>query len=84
MPSFSTSTGLELAELLQVPESSIARKMKDLQASGEIRRVGPDKNGHWTVLVNVRMKNHSVWGNLPRFIRKSAERRAKAGVVGGR
>ena len=27
---------------------------------------------------------HSVWGNLPRFIRKSAERRARAGVVGGR
>ena len=37
----------ELAELLQVSESSIARKMKDLQASGEIRRVGADKNGHW-------------------------------------
>ena len=34
-------------------------------------------------VVNLR-DNHSVWGNLPRFIRKSAERRAKAGVVGGR
>ena len=44
-------TYLELAELLQVSESSIARKMKDLQASGEIRRVGADKNGHWEVVV---------------------------------
>lgn len=24
--------------------------MKDLQASGEIRRVGADKNGHWEVV----------------------------------
>jgi hypothetical protein len=44
-------TYVELAELLQVSESSIARRMKDLQASGEIRRVGADKNGHWDVLV---------------------------------
>ena len=43
-------TYLELAELLQVSESSIARKMKDLQASGEIRRIGADKNGHWEVV----------------------------------
>ena len=43
-------TYVELAELLQVSESSIARKMKDLQASGEIRRVGADKNGHWKVV----------------------------------
>ena len=42
-------TYVELAELLQVSESSIARKMKDLQASGEIRRVGADKNGYWEV-----------------------------------
>ena len=26
---------------------------------------------------------HSVWGNLPRFIRKSAEKRAKANADGG-
>ena len=42
-------TYVELAELLQVSKSSIARKMKELQASGEIRRVGADKNGHWKV-----------------------------------
>jgi len=40
----------ELAEILQVSPSSIARKMKDLQVAGEIKRVGADKNGHWLVL----------------------------------
>ena len=42
-------TYVELAELLQVSASSIARKIKYLQTSGEIRRVGADKNGHWEV-----------------------------------
>ena len=42
-------TYIELAEVLQISESSIARKMKNLQAAGEIRRVGAAKNGHWEV-----------------------------------
>ena len=41
---------MELAELLQVSPRWIARKMKELQATGEIRRVGADKNGWWDVL----------------------------------
>ncbi len=40
----------ELADVLQVSSSSIARKMKELQSAGEIRRVGADKNGWWDVL----------------------------------
>ena len=44
-------TKMELADLLQISPRWVARKMKDLQASGEIRRVGADKNGHWAVLV---------------------------------
>lgn len=40
----------ELSDILQVSPSSIARKMKELQAAGEIRRVGADKNGWWDVL----------------------------------
>ena len=43
-------TYTELADILQVSPSSIARKMKFLQDSGEIRRVGADKNGYWDVL----------------------------------
>ena len=44
-------TKMELADLLQISPRWVARKMKELQASGEIRRVGADKNGHWAVLV---------------------------------
>ena len=44
-------TKMELADLLQISPRWVARKMKDLQASGEIRRIGADKNGHWAVLV---------------------------------
>ena len=43
-------TKMELSELLQVSPRWIARKMKDLQTAGEIRRVGADKNGWWDVL----------------------------------
>ena len=43
-------TKMELAELLQVSPRWIARKMKELQVAGEIRRVGADKNGWWDVL----------------------------------
>ncbi|MCR5414081.1 MAG: winged helix-turn-helix transcriptional regulator [Kiritimatiellae bacterium] len=45
-------TYVELAEILHVSESSVARKMKNLQATGEIRRIGADKNGHWEVVNN--------------------------------
>ena len=43
-------TYAELADLLQISPSSIARKIKALQESGEIRRVGADKNGYWDIL----------------------------------
>ena len=43
-------TKIELSEILQVSPRWIARKMKDLQSAGEIRRVGADKNGHWEIV----------------------------------
>jgi len=43
-------TSSELADILQVSTSSIARKIKELQSSGEITRRGADKNGWWDVL----------------------------------
>ena len=42
-------TKMELAEILQMSPRWIARKIKELQEAGEIRRVGADKNGHWEV-----------------------------------
>ena len=41
---------MELADLLLISPRWVARKMKDLQSAGEIRRVGADKNGHWEVV----------------------------------
>ena len=43
-------TKTELAEILNVSPRWIARKMKDLQTAGEIKRMGADKNGYWLVL----------------------------------
>ena len=43
-------TYMELADILQVSQSSIARKMKALQETGEIKRMGADKNGYWLVV----------------------------------
>ena len=43
-------TKMELAEILQMSPRWIARKIKELQETGEIRRVGADKNGHWEVV----------------------------------
>ena len=43
-------TTVELSEILNVSTRWIARKIKDLQVAGEIKRVGADKNGHWLVL----------------------------------
>lgn len=43
-------TTTELADILNVSSRWIAKKMKDLQATGEIKRIGADKNGHWEVM----------------------------------
>ena len=43
-------TTAELAEILNVSSRWVARKMKDLQATGEIKRIGAYKNGHWEVM----------------------------------
>ena len=42
-------TYAELSDILQVSQSSIARKMKELQDAGEIKRMGADKTGYWVV-----------------------------------
>ena len=43
-------TKMELSEILQVSPRWIAHKMKLLKETGEIRRVGADKNGYWEVI----------------------------------
>ena len=39
-----------VAELLQMNRRGIVKHFKNLQAQGIIRRVGPDKGGHWEII----------------------------------
>lgn len=40
----------ELAEIASVTTRSIERNIKNLQENGVLKRVGPDKGGHWEIL----------------------------------
>ena len=42
----------EIAERLKLNPRGIAKHFKILQEKGLIRRVGPDKGGHWEVIEN--------------------------------
>ena len=43
-------TTKELAEMLGITRRAVAKHMAALQSSGLLRRVGPDKGGHWEVI----------------------------------
>ena len=45
-------TSASLAEYFSVSERTIRRDLQFLQKNGIIRRVGPDKGGHWEVIGN--------------------------------
>ena len=40
-----------MAESLGINRSAISKHLKLMQTKGIIRRIGPDKGGHWEVLV---------------------------------
>ena len=42
-----------IAETLKMAKSGIAKQMRQLQASGIIKRVGPDKGGHWEIVEDI-------------------------------
>ena len=46
----STITTQEMANLLGINRSVVARHIKHLQEKGIIRRIGPDKGGHWEIV----------------------------------
>ena len=48
--SFPKAKRENLAKLFKVSLATITRRLKALQLSGEIRRVGSRKTGHWEVL----------------------------------
>ena len=40
----------ELAMALVLTDRAIKKQLEKLKLSGQVRRVGPDKGGHWEVL----------------------------------
>ena len=38
-----------LAKMLNISDRAVSKHLKALQESGKIRRVGPDKGGHWEI-----------------------------------
>ena len=42
-------TTQEMADSIGIDRSNIYRNIKKLQEQGIIRRVGPDKGGHWEI-----------------------------------
>ena len=41
----------EIAMKLQRARSGIAKRLKAMQQNNLVRRVGPDKGGHWEVII---------------------------------
>ena len=39
-----------MADLLEISRRAVAKQISQLQARGLIRRVGPDKGGHWEIV----------------------------------
>ena len=47
-----TITTTELADNLKISRRAIAKQIATLKGSNQIRRIGPDKGGHWEIVEN--------------------------------
>ena len=45
-----TTTTQELADMLGISRRAVAKCVASLQALGKLRRIGPDKGGHWEIV----------------------------------
>jgi Fic family protein len=43
-------TASELAEILHITDRAVKKNIAKLKSAGQLRRVGPDKGGHWEVI----------------------------------
>lgn len=50
MKEHSGITQSELAESLKISVKAVEKHIKNLREQGVIRRVGPDKGGHWEII----------------------------------
>ncbi len=42
-------TTAKLSQLLKVTRRTISRDMENLKFEGKLKRIGPDKGGHWEI-----------------------------------
>ena len=42
-------TSIQMAESLGINRSAVSKHLKKMQEDGIVRRVGPDKGGHWEI-----------------------------------
>ena len=42
-------TSTQMAESLGINRSAVSKHLKKMQENGIIKRVGPDKGGHWEI-----------------------------------
>jgi len=40
----------QIAEKIQITTRGVEKNIKQLQTNGQLRRIGPDKGGHWEVI----------------------------------
>jgi len=45
-----TISGKEISEKLGINESAVQKRLDSLRKKGILRRVGPDRGGHWEIL----------------------------------
>jgi len=43
-------TTTEMAEILGISRRAIAKQITALKENGKLRRIGPDKGGHWEIV----------------------------------
>ena len=43
-------TSTQMAESLGINRSAVSKHLKKMQENGVIKRVGPDKGGHWEII----------------------------------
>lgn len=43
-------TAVELAEILKISKRAVDKQIQKLRESNKIRRIGPDKGGHWEII----------------------------------
>ena len=48
----------EMTELLGLSRRGVEEQMKSLKSKGIIRRVGPDKGGHWEIIKTNEIRSH--------------------------